>query len=150
MQPTTGVQWEFCLSMMLLMSHLSIVCAQCISTKVNPLIWPLASLLTLVLILTDIRNWIRNIEQHASDNVNKILVGNKADMDESKRVCSFFPLLSHIFCLCNVTFLFKIFLYFYVQFKLEKWISYEVENFRICLTQCTSNGRRVVSSLSNV
>ncbi|KAK9158655.1 hypothetical protein Scep_005229 [Stephania cephalantha] len=26
-----------------------------------------------------------NIEQHASDNVNKILVGNKADMDESKR-----------------------------------------------------------------
>lgn len=34
----------------------------------------------------DIRNWIKNIEQHASDNVNKILVGNKADMDESKRV----------------------------------------------------------------
>ncbi|KAF8396744.1 hypothetical protein HHK36_018374 [Tetracentron sinense] len=33
----------------------------------------------------DIKNWIRNIEQHASDNVNKILVGNKADMDESKR-----------------------------------------------------------------
>ncbi|KAK7245130.1 hypothetical protein RIF29_39965 [Crotalaria pallida] len=36
--------------------------------------------------LADIRNWIRNIEQHASDNVNKILVGNKADMDEIKRV----------------------------------------------------------------
>uniref|UniRef100_A0A7N0UNS9 Uncharacterized protein n=1 Tax=Kalanchoe fedtschenkoi TaxID=63787 RepID=A0A7N0UNS9_KALFE len=33
----------------------------------------------------NIKNWIRNIEQHASDNVNKILVGNKADMDESKR-----------------------------------------------------------------
>ncbi|KAL5056134.1 hypothetical protein RYX36_036816 [Vicia faba] len=33
----------------------------------------------------NIRNWIRNIEQHTSDNVNKILVGNKADMDESKR-----------------------------------------------------------------
>lgn len=33
----------------------------------------------------DIRNWIKNIEQHASDNVNKILVGNKADMD-NKRV----------------------------------------------------------------
>ncbi|KAL5055363.1 hypothetical protein RYX36_036045 [Vicia faba] len=30
----------------------------------------------------NIRIWIRNIEQHASDNVNKILVGNKADMDE--------------------------------------------------------------------
>ncbi|KAL8217030.1 hypothetical protein R6Q57_023867 [Mikania cordata] len=33
----------------------------------------------------NIRNWIHNIEQHASDTVNKILVGNKADMDESKR-----------------------------------------------------------------
>lgn len=33
----------------------------------------------------NIKNWIRNIEQHASDNVNKILVGNKADMDEGKR-----------------------------------------------------------------
>ena len=38
--------------------------------------------------MTDIRNWMKNIEQHASDNVNKILVGNKADMDESKRVSS--------------------------------------------------------------
>ncbi|KAG2241465.1 hypothetical protein Bca52824_096551 [Brassica carinata] len=28
----------------------------------------------------NIRNWIRNIEQHASHNGNKILVGNKADM----------------------------------------------------------------------
>ncbi|KAG5393343.1 hypothetical protein IGI04_023306 [Brassica rapa subsp. trilocularis] len=36
-------------------------------------------------LIADIRNWIRNIEQNASDNVNKILVGNKADMDESKR-----------------------------------------------------------------
>ncbi|KAF3789519.1 Ras-related protein [Nymphaea thermarum] len=42
--------------------------------------------ISLFTIHTDIRNWIRNIEQHASDNVNKILVGNKADMDESKRV----------------------------------------------------------------
>lgn len=36
----------------------------------------------------NIRNWIKNIEQHASDNVNKILVGNKADMDQSKRAVS--------------------------------------------------------------
>ncbi|XP_031103735.1 ras-related protein RABE1e-like [Ipomoea triloba] len=34
----------------------------------------------------NIRNWMKNIEQHASDTVNKILIGNKADMDESKRV----------------------------------------------------------------
>ncbi|GMQ05197.1 hypothetical protein CsSME_00050320 [Camellia sinensis var. sinensis] len=40
---------------------------------------------TTIIKLSYIRNWIRNIEQHASDNVNKILVGNKADMDESKR-----------------------------------------------------------------
>jgi GTPase SAR1 family protein len=48
------------------------------------------SLLIMLFLLTfaDIRNWIRNIEQHASDNVSKILVGNKADMDESKRVCN--------------------------------------------------------------
>ncbi|KAL3579199.1 hypothetical protein D5086_020703 [Populus alba] len=46
----------------------------------------------------NIRNWIRNIEQHASDNVNKILVGNKADMDESKRT-GIDTALSIIFCL---------------------------------------------------
>lgn len=34
----------------------------------------------------NIRNWIRNIEQHAADNVNKILVGNKADMESEKDV----------------------------------------------------------------
>ena len=38
---------------------------------------------------------MKNIEQHASDNVNKILVGNKADMDESKRVSSKSSLAYH-------------------------------------------------------
>lgn len=28
----------------------------------------------------NIRNWIRNIEKHATENVNKILIGNKCDM----------------------------------------------------------------------
>jgi hypothetical protein len=43
---------------------------------------------TKFMLISDIRNWIRSIEQNSSDNVvNKILVGNKADMDESKRVC---------------------------------------------------------------
>eukprot|EP00033_Pygsuia_biforma_P000320 GCRY01000390.1.p1 GENE.GCRY01000390.1~~GCRY01000390.1.p1 ORF type:complete len:205 (+),score=17.09 GCRY01000390.1:251-865(+) len=32
----------------------------------------------------NIRNWIRNIEQHATDNVNKILIGNKCDMEDKK------------------------------------------------------------------
>ncbi|XP_059628173.1 ras-related protein RABE1a-like isoform X2 [Cornus florida] len=48
-------------------------------------IWDTAGQERFRTITTDIKNWIRNIEQHASDNVNKILVGNKADMDESKR-----------------------------------------------------------------
>jgi len=34
----------------------------------------------------NIRNWIRNIEQHAADNVNKVLIGNKADMLSEKVV----------------------------------------------------------------
>ncbi|XP_050883959.1 ras-related protein RABE1c isoform X1 [Lathyrus oleraceus] len=33
----------------------------------------------------NIRSWMLSIEQHASDNVNKILVGNKADMGDNKR-----------------------------------------------------------------
>lgn len=36
--------------------------------------------------LPDIRNWIRNIEQHASEGVNKILIGNKCDMLDKKVV----------------------------------------------------------------
>lgn len=35
--------------------------------------------------LLDVRNWFSNIEQHASEGVNKILIGNKCDM-EDKRV----------------------------------------------------------------
>lgn len=33
----------------------------------------------------NIRNWIRNIEQHAADNVNKILVGNKVRTRDEAR-----------------------------------------------------------------
>jgi len=32
----------------------------------------------------NIRNWIRNIEQHATESVNKILIGNKCDMVDKK------------------------------------------------------------------
>lgn len=34
----------------------------------------------------NIRNWIRNIEQHAADNVDKVLIGNKCDMVNDKVV----------------------------------------------------------------
>ena len=36
----------------------------------------------------NIRNWVNNIQQHASEGVNKILIGNKADFEE-KRVFTF-------------------------------------------------------------
>jgi Ras-related protein Rab-8A len=32
----------------------------------------------------NIRNWIRNIEQHATESVNKMLIGNKSDMIDKK------------------------------------------------------------------
>lgn len=36
---------------------------------------------------TDIRTWFSNVEQHATEGVNKILIGNKCDW-EDKRVVS--------------------------------------------------------------
>lgn len=36
----------------------------------------------------DIRTWHSNIEQHASDGVNKILVGNKCDWEEKRAITS--------------------------------------------------------------
>lgn len=37
--------------------------------------------------LPDIRTWFQNVEQHATEGVNKILIGNKCDW-EDKRVVS--------------------------------------------------------------
>jgi len=34
----------------------------------------------------NIRNWVRNIEQHAAQNVDKVLIGNKCDMESDKVV----------------------------------------------------------------
>lgn len=36
--------------------------------------------------ISDIRTWHSNIEQHASEGVNKILIGNKCDWTEKKAV----------------------------------------------------------------
>eukprot|EP01097_Dermamoeba_algensis_P006748 TRINITY_DN420_c0_g1_i7.p1 TRINITY_DN420_c0_g1~~TRINITY_DN420_c0_g1_i7.p1 ORF type:complete len:242 (-),score=32.40 TRINITY_DN420_c0_g1_i7:167-892(-) len=46
----------------------------------------------------NIRNWIRNIEQHATSDVNKILIGNKCDMVD-KKVFSTLILLKCLTCL---------------------------------------------------
>jgi len=45
-----------------------------------------ALLIHCVQLLTDIRTWHANIEQHASDGVNKILIGNKCDWVDKKAV----------------------------------------------------------------
>ncbi|KAG1667349.1 hypothetical protein FOA52_001407 [Chlamydomonas sp. UWO 241] len=37
----------------------------------------------------NIRVWMKNIEEHASENVNKVLVGNKSDVADSRRAVSF-------------------------------------------------------------
>ncbi|KAM9410336.1 ras-related protein Rab-8B [Pholidichthys leucotaenia] len=34
----------------------------------------------------NIRNWIRNIEEHASSDVEKMILGNKCDMNEQRKV----------------------------------------------------------------
>jgi GTPase SAR1 family protein len=34
----------------------------------------------------NIRQWIRNIETHASEDVEKMILGNKCDMDEKRAV----------------------------------------------------------------
>jgi Ras-related protein Rab-8A len=34
----------------------------------------------------NVRNWMRQIDQNAAENVNRILIGNKCDVDASERV----------------------------------------------------------------
>jgi len=36
--------------------------------------------------LVDIRTWFSNVEQHATEGVNKILIGNKCDWEEKRAV----------------------------------------------------------------
>jgi len=36
----------------------------------------------------NIRNWVRNIDQHAAEGVEKVLIGNKADMKDQQVVDS--------------------------------------------------------------
>ena len=38
------------------------------------------------LTVTDIRTWFSNVEQHATEGVNKILIGNKCDWEEKRAV----------------------------------------------------------------
>lgn len=41
---------------------------------------------TVSLLTADVRTWHSQIEQHASEGVNKILIGNKCDWDDKRAV----------------------------------------------------------------
>jgi GTPase SAR1 family protein len=45
----------------------------------------------------NIKNWIRNIEENASADVEKMLLGNKCELSEKRQVC----FCVRIFCLCS-------------------------------------------------
>ena len=52
---------------------------------------------------TNVRNWMRQIDQNAAENVNRILIGNKADVDaenpgERVRLEGWWPLLLRRCC----------------------------------------------------
>lgn len=34
----------------------------------------------------NIKNWIRNIEEHASSDVDRMIIGNKCDVEERRQV----------------------------------------------------------------
>lgn len=38
----------------------------------------------------NIKNWIRNIEENASADVEKILLGNKCELEDRRQVLTFF------------------------------------------------------------
>ena len=42
----------------------------------------------------NIKNWIRNIEEHASADVEKMILGNKCDMNDRRQVRSDFIYIS--------------------------------------------------------
>ena len=45
----------------------------------------------------NIKNWIRNIEEHASADVEKMILGNKCDMNDRRQVRHFFSNFSCMF-----------------------------------------------------
>lgn len=45
---------------------------------------------------TNVRNWMRQIDQNAAENVNRVLIGNKCDVDPSERVRSLLSLILNL------------------------------------------------------
>ena len=75
MQHTIAVQWESSWFMTSVMNGPSIVSPLSILNRL------------LTRLPADIRTWFQNVEQHATEGVHKILIGNKCDWTE-KRVVS--------------------------------------------------------------
>ena len=48
--------------------------------------WPHSKYLEANVSYSDIRTWFSNVEQHATEGVNKILIGNKCDWEEKRAV----------------------------------------------------------------
>ena len=47
----------------------------------------------------NIKNWIRNIEEHASADVEKMILGNKCDMNDRRQVCNLIATFANIYCI---------------------------------------------------
>ena len=47
----------------------------------------------------NIKNWIRNIEEHASADVEKMILGNKCDMNDRRQVCNLIFTFAKIYCI---------------------------------------------------
>lgn len=52
----------------------------------SPYVIPIDEVLICSFSSTDIRTWFSNVEQHATEGVNKILIGNKCDWEEKRAV----------------------------------------------------------------
>jgi GTPase SAR1 family protein len=48
--------------------------------------WSIDPKFDLTVSSTDIRTWFSNVEQHATEGVNKILIGNKCDWEDKRAV----------------------------------------------------------------
>lgn len=57
-----------------------------VNTLPNHPLQPVRNTNTHLSSFTDIRTWFSNVEQHASEGVNKILIGNKCDWEEKRAV----------------------------------------------------------------
>ena len=52
----------------------------------------------------NIKNWIRNIEEHASADVEKMILGNKCDMNDRRQVgCNNFDINNFYLCLISIS-----------------------------------------------